>query len=192
MIRDLLWACVVCGAEESIEVQDKVERCRQCGARYERGAGSEIVVTGQGSAPVAKQPREWVKQLPAPTLTGSAECHVRFATTDTPIHSFGQYFGRFESFGEPVRGTLVLNEDHVRFTSGSDLLYNVKLIDLTAIQLSSSSLQLKARRQPLLTIKFTKASPRMWDERLQMAVREAYRKAGLGDVVEFQPRVVCR
>ena len=70
--------------------------------------------------------------------------------------------------------------------------FNWSLLDLTAIQLSSSTLQLKARRYPVVTIRFAVSSPKLWEERLQAAVRAAHARAGHGDIIEFQPRIVTR
>lgn len=191
MIKDLLWACVVCGREESLRPgEHDREVCRECGTTYERGQGANIIVTRQGSAPIEKPAGKWARELPSVSLEGSADCTVRFADRDLPIRAYGQYMGRYEQFGEPVAGRLSVDAERVRFQATRS--FDWSLLDLTAIQLSSSTLQLKARRQPLVTIRFTTSSSKLWEERLQGAVQAAYHRAGKGDVVEFQPRIVTR
>lgn len=198
MIKDLLWACVVCGARESLRPSEAGKKntsevCLQCGTRYQRGRGANIIVTRQGREPVEKHAREWTALLPPIEPTGSARCTLRVADEDRPIRAFGMYWGRYEHFGEPAEGTLTLTDQRLSFEPADRahrLRFDWSLLDLTAIQLSSSTLQLKAKRHPVVTIRFATSSSRLWEERLQMAVRSAYRRAGLGDVVEFQPRIV--
>src|SRR5205085_1437485 len=107
-------------------------------------------------------------------------------------HAYGEYFGRFEKFGVAALGTLHVDDATVRFESDEATTFRINLLDLTAIQLSSSSLQIKVRDKPVMTIRFAHSSPKLWDERLQIAVREAWTRAGRGEVVEFQPRIVAR
>ena len=190
VIKDLLWACVVCGAEESLRPRDKHEVCAKCGAVYARGTRSNIVVKQQGRAAVEKSAREWEHLLPAVSPRGSAPCTIRMNEEDRPIRAYGKYMGRYEHFGEPSHGVLTVDAEAIRFDG--ERAFNWSLLDLTAIQLSSSTLQLKATRQPLVMIRFDTSSPKMWEERLQLAVRAAYARAGRGDVVEFQPRIVTR
>jgi hypothetical protein len=117
---------------------------------------------------------------------------VRVAVEDKPIYSFGSYMGRYERMGPPKLGVLELAGERLRFVADEGNGFDWGLLDLSAIQMSSSTLQLKARRQPVATIRFVRSSARLWEERLQAAVREAYARAGLGDVVEFQPRICTR
>jgi hypothetical protein len=94
--------------------------------------------------------------------------------------------------GPPRAGRLTLEGDRIRFIADEGIGFDWGLLELSAIQMSSSTLQLKAKRQPVMTIRFERSSAKLWEERLQAAVREAYRRAGLGNVVEFQPRISTR
>lgn len=190
MIKDLLWACVVCRSEESLRQDDKVERCEQCGATYWRARGAEITIESRGHRET-RRAGEWSALLPPVTPVGSATCSLSIAHSDEPIRSYGEYFGRFEKFGEAHIGTLSVDEDTLHFAYDRHEM-NWPLLELSAIQLSSSTLQVKAKRQPVMTIRFAQSSPRLWEERLQAAVRKAYESAGLGEVVEFQPRIVAK
>lgn len=59
----------------------------------------------------------------------------------------------------------------------------------TAIQASSSSIQIKARGEPVVSFRFPEDSPRFWEELLQEALRRFYRERGMGEIREFQPRI---
>lgn len=191
MIKDLLWSCVVCGAPESLRVDRKTERCEECGASYARGDGAEIVVETKDGRREVRRAGEWAAMLPPVVPAGSATCSLSIAHSDEPIHSYGEYFGRFEKFGEARIGTMSLDGDALSFEVDGET-DRWPLLDLSAIQLSSSTLQVKPKRRPVMTIRFAQSSPKLWQERLEKAVREAYARAGLGDVVEFQPRIVTR
>lgn len=194
MIKDLLWACVVCGTEERVRASGRrgVEQCEVCGATYWRGVGSKIVVQQQGRDPVEKPAGEWITALPPMRPFGSSRCQVRVAVEDKPIYSFGSYMGRYERMGPAKAGVLELEGSRLRFIADEGNGFDWALLELSAIQMSSSTLQLKAKRQPVVTIRFERSSAKLWEERLQAAVRDAYARAGLGDIVEFQPRISTR
>jgi hypothetical protein len=61
--------------------------------------------------------------------------------------------------------------------------------DLTAVQPSSTSLQIKARHQSVVAVKFVNSSSRLWEERLQVALRKYYRGR---QIIDFQPRICLR
>jgi 1-acyl-sn-glycerol-3-phosphate acyltransferase len=64
------------------------------------------------------------------------------------------------------------------------------LLDLRAVQASSSSLQVVLGDGTLFHVRFGDDSPKHWEELLHVAVQEAYRAAGRGKILEFQPRIV--
>jgi hypothetical protein len=63
------------------------------------------------------------------------------------------------------------------------------LADLTAVQPSSTSLQIKAKRRPVVSFKFVYSSSRLWEERIQLALRQHY---STREIIEFQPRICLR
>lgn len=183
----------MCGAEESIGAwRGGVERCDACGAEYSRGTGAKIVVKEQGRDTVEKPAGEWITYLPPIKPSGRSRCHVRVAVEDRPIYAFGLYMGRYERMGPLQAGFLQLEGERIRFLADQGVGFDWALIELSAIQMSSSTLQLKAKRRPVVTIRFERSSAKLWEERLQAAVRDAYARGGLGDVVEFQPRIAVR
>lgn len=190
MIRDLLWGCVICGAEESLRMVDRIETCSACDARYRRGRGAEIEVEVQGRGVEARSATEWSGLLPPVAATGEAECLVRIAKSDMPVSGYGEYLGRVERFGEFHFGQLTLDEQALRFRAreGSDS-FEFPLGEITAIQPSSTALQIKARKRPVVSIRFVNSSSRLWEERLQVALRKHYSGR---DIIDFQPRISFR
>ncbi|HUP90371.1 MAG TPA: hypothetical protein VM100_13525 [Longimicrobiales bacterium] len=196
MIKDLLWACVVCHKEESLWTDRGKERCENCGAHYWRGDGARIVVEMKDGTKEERRAGEWISALPPVKPGGSAKCALSIANGDVPIYAYREYFGRYEKFGPAHLGMLHLDADRLWFEYNEKLEdtadLNIPLLDLTAIQLSSSTLQIKARGKPVMTIRFAQSSPKLWDEKLQLAVQSAWTRAGRGTIVEYQPRIVGR
>jgi hypothetical protein len=190
VIRDLLWGCVVCGAMESIREIDRVETCNQCGAKYRRSRGAQIAVEVADKGIETRSAAEWTAQLPAVTPTGKAECLARFAESDIRVSGYGVYLGRVERFGDFRFGHIELTEQALVFTArDGEGSFEWPLGDLTAVQPSSTALQVKAKGRPVVAFKFVDSSSRMWEERLQLALRQHY---STREVIEFQPRICLR
>jgi hypothetical protein len=190
VIRDLLWGCVVCHELESLRLLDRVETCMKCGAKYRRADGAQISVEVKGRGLETRTAAEWTSQLPRVTLIGTAEVLVRRAESDMVVRAYGEYLGRIEKFGEFHFGELTLSEQSLKFTARDQKgSFDFSLGELTAVQPSSTALQIKARREPVVAIKFVNSSSRLWEERLQMALRKYYRGR---DIIDFQPRICLR
>jgi hypothetical protein len=190
VIRDLLWGCVICGELESLDMVDRVERCAKCGARYKRTHGASIAVEVEGRGVETRSAAEWTSQLPPIPTTGSAECVLRTAESEMAVTSYGEYLGRIERFGNFRFGILTLTETSLRFEPRDGQNgFEWPLGELTAVQPSSTALQLKARGQPVVSIKFSNSSSRLWEERLQAALRQYYSGR---EILEFQPRITLR
>jgi hypothetical protein len=190
VIHDLLWGCVICQELESLRLLDRVETCMKCGAKYRRAHGAQISVEVRGRGLETRTAAEWTAQLPAVTATGTAEVLVRSAQSDMVVRAYGEYLGRIEKFGEFHFGELTLTEQSLKFDSrdpqGS---FEFPLGELTGVQPSSTALQIKARGQPVVAIRFVNSSSRLWEERLQVALRKYYRGR---DIIDFQPRICLR
>lgn len=72
------------------------------------------------------------------------------------------------------------------------LLEEWPLLDIRAVQTSSSSLQISPQGGGVVQFRFQGDSPRRWEDLLRRTLREAYRRAGRGEILEFQPRIVTR
>ncbi len=196
-IRHLLYACVECGREEGIRETREGEVCNRCGACYSRVDGAGIRVAPPNGEAVTKPAWEWLDILghtdalqrppgrPEPVI-------VRLAHGTRPYRHSGVYLGEVEYFGDPVAGLLELTAESVVFKPTAGATINWHLRDLTAVQPSSTTLQLKIRHGPVVSIRFPEGSPLLWEERVRSAVQAWYTAAGRGEIAEFQPRIVCR
>jgi 1-acyl-sn-glycerol-3-phosphate acyltransferase len=189
VIRDLVWACLVCTTEGGVDASGT---CRTCGARYRRGTGAKILVKRQGARDVIYSPAEITALLPPPGTSGTAECTISDSIRDWPLYANGMYLGRIEKLGPERAGKLILDANALRFTTKDGAPFDVPLLAITAIQPSSHALQIKARGRPVFSIKFTQSSSKLWEERLQGAITAASIRAGRGPVVEFQPRICTK
>lgn len=127
-IRDLLWACPICGREGGIESARRAEVCRGCTTWFRRGKGSTITARRPGHAPITLRPTEWLDQLPelkveerirrAETRAGvilSAPAILRIQEGYEPISFRGTYLNRIERLGPPRAGVLRLLADRIDF-----------------------------------------------------------------------------
>jgi hypothetical protein len=63
------------------------------------------------------------------------------------------------------------------------------LLEIRAVQTSSSSLQISPAEGGVVEFRFPGDSTRRWESLLHYALRQAFRRAGRGEIVEFQPRI---
>ncbi len=194
-IRDLLWACPACGEPNGLIPARGGEVCRACGARVRRGRAATILVEAAGKPPVARPAWEWCADLPAVDDAAGMEGRaiLREAEAAWPLRTNRELLGFVERFGAKVPGTVTLAADAIAFRpDGTGEHRTWPLLDLTAVQPASSALQLKVRDRPVITLKFTDCSVRLWEQRIQDALRRAHRAAGRGEIIEFQPRISFR
>ncbi|HEX7049508.1 MAG TPA: hypothetical protein VF188_04795 [Longimicrobiales bacterium] len=200
-IRDLLWACPACGIECGLRRARGGERCASCGTTYRRGRGSTIVAQRPGRSRVVLPAATWVDRLPeiADRVVhgGRPPLHeepvrVRFATGDAPIYHRGVYLNRIERFGPPRSGRLALMPDGLSFHADDGAGEHWSFDAITAVQPSSTTLQIKARGRGPASLRFPDGSTRFWEQLLTATLRRHYREAGRGEIVEFQPRIVTR
>lgn len=222
-IRDLLWACPLCGAVDALAPADKAERCRSCGARFRRGQRSLIEVTRPEGGREVRSAAEWAGQLPAeppgperetpgtpgargapggegagesgagdgPALWRKTRVLVRFALGDEAIRRGGAFLGFRERLGPERPGTLALTTHALELTLDDGEERRWALDELSALQASSTSIQIRPRGQPIVSFAFPESSARLWDESIAGAVRLRWRALGRGEIAEFQPRIVA-
>lgn len=194
-IRDLLWACPACREPESLARDGRAEKCRACGARLHRGRRATIVLEVAGRTPQVREAREWVDLLGDP-VDGQPEVSARVILRDVarswPLREGGELLGFVERFGPDMAGTLLMSTDAIRFQPDAGPLRVWPILDVTAVQPASSKLQLKVKGHDVVTLRFIDSSVRLWEARIQRRLREAWRAAGRGEIVEFQPRVSAR
>jgi hypothetical protein len=124
---------------------------------------------------------------------------VRRSGEEAPVRWGGELLGFAEAMGGPVSGTVQLTPDALILHShGGEEQGTTQeaspeiwpLLDIRAVQTSSSSLQFSPSKGGLVQLRFRNDSPFRWEVLLRTALRQAYRREGLGEIVEFQPRIV--
>jgi hypothetical protein len=195
-IRDLLWACPVCGTFASIRAAGRgTERCDHCGTTYRRGRGASIEVREPGTKAQAHHPATLVDRLrpvsemPLPEgRLGPAPALIRVQRTIKTVRDGEDFLGRIEVFGPAVSATVTL--DQRTLAAGipeRPIVWPLETI--TAVQPSSSTLQINSRAHPLVSFQFIDHSVRLWEEALQARLRSVHRDAGNGRIVQFHPHV---
>lgn len=210
-IRDLLWACPLCGQVDGLTRTDAGESCAACGALFRRGKRSLIQVTRPDGTVEARPAAQWATMLPAepPPLTGErgeaggesgegrpaparqTRVLVRFALGDEAIRWGGVYLGAMERLGPERPGTLTLTSRTLELTLDGGERHTWPLDDVAALQASSTSVQLRPRGAPIVSFSFPESSSRLWDESIARALRARWRTLGRGEILEFQPRIVA-
>ncbi|MDX1673400.1 MAG: hypothetical protein R3314_01265 [Longimicrobiales bacterium] len=200
-LRDLLWACPECGADRGLVADGSEHRCRACGTRYARDRGARIRARRPDGSEIVRRPVEWLRMLPDPetivTQGDTADhvirsAHVQMARVtgfDTVRDGEG-YLNRIELWGEDAPASLELRKDRLVVVPEEGGPESWPLESLTAVQASSSSLQINRRGEPLVSFRFADDSVFLWEELLHAALRDFYRRTGLGEILEFQPRIV--
>lgn len=198
----LLYRCPECGHDPTEGRGDRA-RCPSCGAAFER-------VGGSGRIRVEAPDREG-REVEAPELVDAIEAHggpldaleeregrgeyasaavLRRAHAEEPVHHEGSLLGFAERYGPKEAGTLRLRGETLSFAVDGATVGQWSLLDLRSIQTSSSSLQITGE-DGMVEFRFVDDSPRRWESLLHHLLREAYRREGRGEIVEFQPRIVA-
>jgi hypothetical protein len=196
-IHDALWACPFCRRIESIRPGRRDERCTGCGATFAAAAGARILATAPGKAPEARTLEGWERDLPpieeaAQADAGPAPAILRQAGPALPVFAGRQMLGWAERFGARIPARVSLEEGVLAIRADSLPEIRWRLEEVTAVQPSSSSVQLRRRDRQLLSLAFPEGSIRLWEVRLQDAVRKSYRDAGKGSITEFHPTIRTR
>lgn len=200
-IRDLLWACPVCGTDSGLVAAGRSEACRACRTSYRRGGGATIVATGPDGSRTVRSVTAWLERMPplALPLEGDSSApyrrdrvEVRFAEDEHTVRAHGRFLGRIERLGPSRPGVLTLEADRLVFVDDDGDQRVWLFTALTAVQGSSSTLQIKACGERVVSFRFPQASIRLWEVLFESALRRLYQAAGRGDIIEFQPRIVTR
>ena len=205
-LRDLLYRCPECGRDPVEGRKDRV-RCPSCGAVYERGGPPALIrVTREGGETKAVHASRLVDAIremggPLPSALGEdgaldhvSEVRVRRATEEEGVRYRGRLLGFTERLGEARSATLRLAGDglELRDAAGGAVERRWNVLDLRAVQASSSALQIYSATGELVHFRFVDESPLRWEALLHVVLRRAYREAGKGEIVEFQPRIAVR
>ena len=203
-LSDLLWACPECGEDRGLEPDEPGARCRACGAHYRRAEGASIRAERPDGSTVVRRPADWLDRLPDPqTLVEnadtdgepirSAEVMARSVTDTDTVHDRDGYLNRIEIWGDAAPGALEVHADRLVYRPeppGDAVEWPLETV--TAVQASSSTLQINRSGAPLVSFRFLDDSIFLWEELLHAALRDFYRRTGRGEIAEFQPRIATR
>jgi len=182
--------------------------CPKCNVRFSRGrvAGRIQIVEESGerwevpSHELSAAVEGW-DPLPssAPTQgrgwSHRAQVEVRYASQEVPFRFKGELLGFAELFESSSAGVLEIDGEALTLWPeeevGARELDSWLLMDLRAVQTSSKAVQFSHKDGTLVQFRFSEDSPRRWERLLREALRVRYREAGLGEIVEFQPRIVA-
>jgi hypothetical protein len=94
-----------------------------------------------------------------------------------------------ERQGSRIPGVLRIAGRQLEFNKASGESDVWDFLDIVALQASSSSIQISPRTGGVITFRFSGSSCRRWEEALKSRLRSTWRRAGLGEIAEFQPRI---
>jgi hypothetical protein len=117
---------------------------------------------------------------------------MRQSTSEAPVYFRKRLLGFAESYGGSRSGVLEASDDVLRFREGDGPVFDWGLLDIRALQTSSSTVQITPRHGAMAQFRFVSDSPRRWEELICHLLSEAWLRAGRGRIVEFQPRIVVR
>jgi hypothetical protein len=197
---DLIYRCPLCGADAMREENDRVASCRSCARVYEHvPERGRIRVEGQdGSVQevdlddlVAGTARADVSGAtdPAPV---SVDAVARVAREEEAVIHRKSLIGFVESRGPALSGRLTLHPDRIDFQPDAGADRTWALLDVRAVQTASASVQISPLAGGVVTFRILGDSPRRWEELIRTRLREAWRAAGRGEILEFQPRIRSR
>lgn len=204
-MSDLLYRCPICGADPVQGSGDEVH-CPTCDTRYRRGdPPAGVVVERPGREPEHLPATELTRAIdeaggPFPAARAAdgsiryqARVMVRRSRREDPVRRSGELLGFVERLGEGSEATLHIDGEALELRpSGEGARRRWPLLELRAVQTSSSSLQIRTATGTLVHFGFVEDSACRWQALVQGLLRRAYRRAGRGQIREFQPRIDVR
>jgi hypothetical protein len=180
--------------------------CPACGTRFSRGREGGRIRIQEASGDTWEVPTHLLTRVPedpGALISGGkaddgswshqAAVEVSRATKEIPFYFRGELLGFAEVYGPSTPGHLAIDPEGLTFQpddAAGGKAERWLLLDIRAVQTSSSSLQFAAKDRSLVQFRFHGDSPRRWENLLRAALKAIYRKHGLGEIVEFQPRIV--
>lgn len=204
-LADLLYRCPTCGADPVQGTGDDVH-CPTCDTRYRRGdPPAHVVVDRPGREPDQVPATELTRAIDEAggpfsaardddgTIGYEATVVVRRSRREDPVRRDGELLGFVERLGEGSEATLRIDDEALELRpSGEGARRRWPLLELRAVQTSSSSLQIRTATGTLVHFGFVEDSAYRWQALVQGLLRRAYRRAGRGEIREFQPRIGVR
>ncbi len=199
-----LYLCPECGFDP---MEGKGDRawCSSCGVRFHRDREGELkLARPDGTQEVRTGPElaEAIDGFGGPLsraryeggkIRYGARAALRLLNGEAPVRRGGQLLGYHELLDGARVGHVEVDPEGVSFdpeTDGTALRW--PLMELKSLQASSAAIQLGHPEHGLAEFRFFSDSPRRWEDLLARLIRDAWRRAGRGEIVEFQPRIVAR
>lgn len=205
-LKDLLYRCPRCGHDPTEGKGDRVH-CPACRCRFSRApAGARIVVEPAEETPKhvpASRLSEAIAERGGPLAAARGEdgairyesrVEVRRGAAEETMRHGGEVWGFYERLGVPEPGLLRARSDALELESeGAETTRSRwNLLDLRAVQSSSSSVQIFTATGELVHFRFLDDSPVRWEALLHAVLQDAYERDGRGRILEFQPRIAVR
>ncbi len=129
---------------------------------------------------------------PDGTIEYTARAMVSWRIAEDAVWHGGVLRGFSESMGPAGEGAITVDRDTVSVDGGRTGAGRWRHLDIGAVQASSSSLQLSLPGERLVQLRFIADSPRRWETLMRRLIADAWKRAGRGRVIEYQPRIVAR
>lgn len=199
-LTDFLYRCPVCG-KDPVEGQKTRARCPDCGARFEaapRDGGIHVAVGDETRIEAAWTLADSMEEKGGAvaratsgegTLEYSATAAVRFSTEQRTLRHRGSVLGFIEEFGPATAGRIRITDEALFFEEEGGREHVWHLMDLRAVQTSSSTVQVTLQDGRLVSFRFSDDSTRRWESLLYYVLRRCWKELGRGEILEFQPRI---
>jgi len=209
-ISHFIYRCPSCG-HHPMRHRKGAAYCDACSRSYAQGKGRGMILVREGAGAPHEVPAWEVARAvdafaKAPGVTAAVDSgavdsdvidsdaiqtkvEFRRALSETPLYRRGALLGFVEQRGPRLTGTLTLEGATLAFRGDDGTEWQSRFLDLRAIQASSSSVQVSPVGGGVITLRFVADSPRRWEDLFKREISSAWRDAGRGEVVEFQPRI---
>lgn len=200
-LRALLYRCPECGDDRVVGLRGGV-RCPACERQFTLGTGgTRIRVLDAAGGEVEVEASRLARRVDAWESRREKAAHgdgewkmqalgsMQAALAEDPVRQRGELLGFVERRGPCHTGTLSLDDEALHFETVEGSKTRWSLLDLRALQGSSSSVQISPPEGGVVTFRFERDSARRWEDRLRRALRAAWIAADRGEIVEFQPRI---
>jgi hypothetical protein len=194
-LHHFLYRCPLCG-HLPLAKRGFQAFCAGCSRIYEQGEEGRVRI---------HDPEGEVAEVPAAVLAERLDAFGPFSETDAkvmeanvvarvseseePIRFRRRLLGYMERQGSRIPGVLRIAGRQLEFNKASGESDVWDFLDIVALQASSSSIQISPRTGGVITFRFSGSSCRRWEEALKSRLRSTWRRAGLGEIAEFQPRI---
>ena len=199
-IHHMLYLCPECGHDPLRGVARRAE-CQSCGAVFERGRGSTILVTSPGGPTRVSTAKELLEATEARANASlgtspedGADSHrARIAIGRAQEQHVVSFDGHVLGFSERVEpegeGILCLEGDRLTLLAEGRDPRVWTLDSIGAILISSLAIQINLLGRGLYQLEFLEDSPKRWEDLVHTALRSFYAARGRV-VIRFQPQIV--